>query len=272
MNSPRYVVDLLEAFWNGAGVFGKKRENMPEYFYLQEVDPPHRVNVLTVTAVMDYQTNADNLWQAAVETYLDPDTRWVFDFKAVAGKELDILKKTMAVHGFTGRYADNNARYVQRVCRTFADYYGGSPHGLLKKYGYNAYLLFSQKAQLGDLPALTGTKIFPFWLRILKDVAGIQLQNLDKVPIPVDIHTARSTYRIVYQNPGRPDVSTDRDKIENDWFRICRGLRDPRIYPLTLDEPLWFLSREGCSGTDGRNNCPRFRECVVGSYCVFSKA
>jgi hypothetical protein len=40
---------------------------------------------------------------------------------------------------------------------------------------------------------LTADKILPFWvLRILKDVAGVGLKNLDKVPIPVDLHIAQS--------------------------------------------------------------------------------
>lgn len=95
--------------------------------YLRCVRPEDRVNVLTITAALDYQTDADRLWQAAVETYLDPATVWLFAMDEVAERDVD----------------------------------------------------------------------------------------------------------------------------------------------LSLDEPLWLLSRDGCSGTDDQDGCARAKECVVAEFCVF---
>lgn len=263
---------LYHGFWKGAGVFGKSRENMPEYWHLRGVAPADRVSVLTVAATMDYQTDAETLWRAAAATYHDPGTRWLFDMPRAAQAEPERVRQAMAVHGFTGRYPANNAGYVQRVCRTFARLYGGHPAGLFERYGHDALALFRSRTRLGDLPALTGKKIFPLWLRILKDVGGVPLRNVERVPIPVDVHTARATYRLLYGRADAPDVGRDGRRIAEDWFSVCRSLGRPEVYPLALDEPLWFLSREGCSGTDGRATCPRVAQCVVGRFCVFSRA
>jgi endonuclease III len=265
----RFVKNLYEAFRNGPGVFGKTRENMPEYFCLRQVRPEDRANVLTIAAAIDYQANADHLWQAALETYLDPETAWLFDMKEVARRDLEAVCRAMSVHGFTGRYPNNNARFVHRLCKTFTERYGGSPFGLLEEYNYDAKLIYKVRKGLGELPGLTGYKILPFWLRILKDVAGIKLKNIEEVPIPVDVHIARATHRIIYRSNRQPQVDAEREEIAREWFKICRSLGEPDIYPLALDEPLWFLSREGCSGTDNRDRCIRASECVAAEFCVF---
>lgn len=267
---PRVCAErLFESFRNGPGVFGKTRENMPEYFYLRCVRPEDRVNVLTITAALDYQTDADRLWQAAVETYLDPATAWLFAMDEVAERDVEDVRRAMSTHGFTGRYPNNNAGYVSRLCRTFVEHYGGTPLGLLDKYGYDARLIHQIGKGLGDLPGLTGAKILPFWLRILKDVAGLRLKNIEEVPIPVDVHIARATHRIVYHSSRRPVENKERDKVLRTWFEICRSVGRPEIHPLSLDEPLWLLSRDGCSGTDNQDSCARAGECVVAEFCVF---
>lgn len=262
---------LLDAFRNGLGVFGKTRESMPEYFHLRRVRPEDHVNVLTVAVVVDYLTDADRLWRSAVETYLDPDTAWLFDMNEAARRTVEDVYRAMSAHGFTGRFPNKNAWLILRLHRTFARRYGGSPLGLLEEYGCDARLIHQSRKALGDLPGLTGDKILPLWLRILKDVGGIKLKNIDKVPMPVDVHVARATLRIIRRSNRRPDVPAEGREIAHEWFEVCRSIGDPEIYPLALDEPLWLLSREGCSGTDDRNGCGRATECIAAEFCVFRK-
>jgi len=226
--------------------------------------------VLTIAVTIDRQTDADRLWQAAVETYLDPETTWLFDMKEVARRDLEAVRRAMSVHGFIGRYPNSNAKCIYQVCKTFSERYGGSPLGLLEEYDYNAEQIWKRRKHLGKLPSLTGDKISLVWLRSLKDVAGIELKNIEKLPIPVDIHIARATHRLIYRSNRRPQVDAERKEIAEVWSRICRSLDEPDIYPLALDEPLWFLSREGCSGTDNRDSCSRASECVAVEFCVFS--
>ncbi len=263
---------LHNVFWNGDGVFGRKADDMPEVKHLRQVESYARVNVLTVTAVMDYRTDAEALWKAAAATYLDPETRWVFDMEKVASEPVTRLTMALEKHGFIGTSSAKNPGYVHRVCSTFARKYGGTPHGLLARYDHNAALLYSQRRSLGDLPFLRGNKIFPFWLRILKDVAKLDLVDIHRVPIPVDIHTARSTYRVVYRKPDRPDVAGCSEEITRDWFDICDSVANSNVYPLALDQALWLLSRNGCSHTDDAGCCTLLEECVVGVHCTFSDA
>lgn len=263
--------ELHHVFHRGPGVFGKMFRDTPEYVHTRDVAPSDRLNFLTIVATMDYQTDAAKLWRVARDTYMDSDTKWLFDMESVARSTLKELKSAMAAHGFTGRYPANNARYVHVVCQTFAGRYDATPLKLLETFDFDAARLYSNRRRLGALPCLTGYKIFPFWLRMLKDVACIDLRNLDKVPLPVDVHTARATYRLIYKSNDKPRVDVDRKRIAEDWAHICSAARNPSVYPLALDEALWLLSREGCTGTDGSKSCPRVTECVTARHCIFGQ-
>lgn len=265
------VCKLYDAFHNGPGVFGKTREDMPEYLHLKQIPPEDRVNVLTVAAAMDYQTDADRLWKAAAETYSDPGTRWLFDMAEVARRPIGDVQQAMSAHRFTGRYPIKNAQCIYKLSQTFVRQYAASPIGLLEKYGYDASAIYGNRKKLKGLPLLTGDKILAFWLRILKDVARIDLKNIEKVPMPVDVHVARATLRIVDRSNGPPNVSEQKNGMILKWFDICRTIGTPQVYPLAMDAALWLLSRHGCSGTDGRTSCPNAEKCVVAEFCVFQQ-
>jgi hypothetical protein len=55
-------------------------------------------------------------------------------------------------------------------------------------------VLQSLRANKSHCPYISGNKIAPLWLRMLRDNMGIsKLENLNKIPIPVDVHVARAT-------------------------------------------------------------------------------
>jgi len=99
--------------------------------------------------------------------------------------------------------------------RYFYKKWQGDPRNFLVSCNWDAPLILARlKAdshirngkRVPDFPFLRGDKIGPLWLRMLRDNAGliqienmneipnsIGIRNLDKVPIPVDIHVARAT-------------------------------------------------------------------------------
>jgi endonuclease III len=108
---------------------------------------------------------------------------------------------------------------------------------------------------------------------MLRDNVGIsELINLDKVPIPVDIHVARATLTtgVVKGNfVGRlGQLFKYTRKV---WFASTEGLNleaRPMI-ALDVDEPLWHLSKYGCTKrNDISGFCPVRQRCEAKKYCV----
>ena len=126
-----------------------------------------------------------------------------------------------------------------------------------------------------DFPYLRGDKIGPLWLRMLRDnIKETRLKNLDRVPIPVDVHIARATFSIGIVNgqyEGNFEVAFER--IRKAWFESVKGcsVGDRPMIALDVDEPLWHLSKYGRTNRDEQGNCPLFSSCEVKDYCVLSK-
>src|SRR5437667_2418518 len=110
----RLARDLYSAFQGSRGVFGRTRRDMPEFVRTRLVSKDHLVSFLTITATLDYQTDAATLWEAAEKSYLDPETSWLFNMPAVARASLDNVMAAMSRHGFTGRYQNNNSKFLHR--------------------------------------------------------------------------------------------------------------------------------------------------------------
>jgi hypothetical protein len=146
----------------------------------------------------------------------------------------------------------------------------GDPRKLLELYNYNALLIYNQMRTKyrKDFPYLSGNKILPLWIRMLKDETNLELTNLEKIKIPIDIHTARASITtgcLVGNFDGNfEDLAT---QSQDAWEESCKcmGLK---YYPLQLDGPLWNLSRLGCNNRMNGSVCPLRRECRLSKYCT----
>ena len=117
------------------------------------------------------------------------------------------------------------------------------------------------------LAGATGTsKILSLWLRMMRDEAGVDFTNLENVPLPVDIHTARAT--ITSGCLVGKFVGSFNDLViqtQEAWKEACKKTR---FYPLQVDEPLWNLSRHGCRNRSNGAPCPKRNECRLASFCT----
>jgi hypothetical protein len=132
--------------------------------------------------------------------------------------------------------------------------------------------LYNRK-EVPNYTYLRGPKIGPLWLRMLRDNVGIsRLRNLEKVPIPVDIHVARATLATgVVRGQFRGRLDEVFECIRKDWFESVNGLcvKNREMIALDVDEPLWHLSKYGCTMRDKTTgNCPVHDRCEAKEFCV----
>lgn len=124
-----------------------------------------------------------------------------------------------------------------------------------------------------DYPYLRGDKIGPLWLRMLRVIVGItELKNLDKVPIPVDIHVARATLTTgVVRGQLKGKINELFKYIREAWFESVNGLntKSRPMIALDVDEPLWHLSKYGCTKRDKNTGiCPLYHRCDMKEFCI----
>ncbi len=109
---------------------------------------------------------------------------------------------------------------------------------------------------------------------MLRDNVGLdQLKNLDKVPIPVDVHIARATAATGVVS-GRFEGSLNEyyEIVREAWFKSVNGIElDGRpMIALDVDEPLWHLSKYGCTKRKPTHEvCPMLNECAAKDLCIY---
>lgn len=130
--------------------------------------------------------------------------------------------------------------------------------------------------RLLDYPFLRGDKIGPLWIRMLRDNAGVtQIQNLDKTPIPVDIHIARATLSLgIVRGQYKGHLDSIFEIIRQAWFTSSAGLvvDERNMIALDVDEPLWHLSKYGCTYRDKQTgDCQVYIRCEARDFCIQGK-
>lgn len=239
---------------------------------------------ITLTVSIDYQRDANSLWQSAGRTYVDPETTYLFYPDKLFNRSVEAITKDMQKYKLSKK-PRRDAFIWRTVALSFLKTWHGTPQEFLRDCGWDALEILSRLKSdthiehgklKHDYPYLRGKKIGPLWVRMLRDNIGIsQLKNINRVPIPVDIHVARASLALgvvrgKYLGPLEPLF----EMIREAWFKSTQGLSYGRreMVALDLDKPLWNLSKHGCADrlADG-NDCPRKHECSVQDLCVYGK-
>lgn len=272
------ALSLFEKFNSNDGIFG--HNIMPEDFVPRwgsnledlKINRGSYEHLLFITMVVsiDYQRDADKLWKAGRKTFETRETRWLFFPEELNKKSFPDIVNAMKRFKLSKK-PTKDAEIWSNVSNSFFKYYDSNPKKLIENSNFNAMNLFQQKFDpkfKKRFPYFSGNKIFPLWIRMLNDNLDIELENIDQVPIPVDVHIARatlSTQCLTGRYSG--SISQIAPMIDNAWEKIMDTITDDKLkYRLQLDEPLWHLSRYGCKHRR-ESYCPKKSKCPIGDLC-----
>lgn len=223
----------------------------------------HRM-FITLTASIDYMRNADTLWAASRRAFEDPATRYLFDPIQLAQVPFPHVVRDLQRHRVSLR-PNQDAKIWTKVSFTLLHKWSGDPLELVRAADYDGRILLATVRAEAGFPFLRGRKISALYVRMLRDNVGIALKNMGQIPIPADIHVVRATMSTgVLRGRFVGSLDSLRTHVEDVW---SAALQDTELSPLDVDEPLWHLSREGCSKR-GLDCCLLEASCPVRDYCV----
>lgn len=273
------AVILFEKFNSNEGIFG--HNIMPEDLLPTwnsgltssgiERGSYEHLMFITLVVSIDYQRNADQLWEAGRKTFEDDQTRWLFFPKKLMKKNIDEIMEAMKVHKLSKK-SNKDPKIWFDVSKSFFEVYDSDPVNLIKQCNYDALEILNKKFDLRFkqlFPYFSGDKIFPLWIRMLYDNVEIKLKNIDKIPIPVDVHIARATFTTgCLTGNFEGTISKVFCQIDEAWKKTVELVNHPKLkYRLQLDEPLWHLSKYGCRFRK-ETLCPKKSKCPVSNFCV----
>lgn len=238
---------------------------------------------ITLTVSIDYQREAGALWQASRDSFGDPETRYLFNPQKLHDTPWRQVKTDMQKHRLSKK-PGADCTIWRTVAITFLKKWGGKPSNFLADCQWDAPTIL-ERLRTGthlnngkpvpDFPFLRGPKIGPLWLRMLRDNLGLEIKNLESVPIPVDVHVARATLALgIVRGDYDGNLAGIYSEIRRAWRESVKGLSvDGReMIALDVDEPLWHLSKHGCTDRDRETGaCPHIGQCEAREFCVPGK-
>ncbi len=228
---------LLEAFKSGKLGQTVMPEDSHPHFASQE----ERLVYFTLPMALNYQRDSYKLWESALKTYNDPETKFVFDVEQVSKKSEDEVR--IALMKYKVALQPNKHVNSWRVIAKTVYENWGSLTGLFETT-QNDFLNLNQIIKIDykkGFPYLSGPKIFNYWSFIMSTYGGIKLTNRDHIEIAPDTHITQCSVKLGVITPEEA-ITLTKDAISEKWRLLLQG---SGIDPIDMHPPLWFWSRNG---------------------------
>lgn len=230
---------LIEAYKTGKlGQTVMPEDSSPRFSATQKEE---RIAYFTLPMALNYQRNSYTLWEAALKTYNDPKTRWVFDVKKVSKSSEEKLRTSLLKY----KLALQPNKHIQTwmaISKTIAGGWGSFEAFIKDSDGDFLKLkeLVTVKYKKG-FPYLSGPKIVNYWSFILSTYGGVKLTNREYIEIAPDTHITQCTIKLGIITADESE-RLSKDELSARWRAL---LKESGIDPIDMHPPLWFWSRNG---------------------------
>jgi len=229
---------LIKAYKTGKlGQTNMPEDSHPKQFRSTEL----QLAYFTLPMSLNYQRDSYKLWEAALKTYNDVDTKDIFDVAKVARMPTDLLKIKLLKYKLALQ-PNKHIHTWQTICYTIYNEWG-SIEKLIKESGDDFLKLKNiiQQEHKKGFPYLSGPKIFNYWSFIIQEYGGIKLNNSDFIEIAPDTHITKCSVRLGVISEDEANILS-KDEISTRWRELLHG---SGINPIDMHPPLWFWSRNG---------------------------
>jgi hypothetical protein len=227
------VKRLMELFESGA--LGPTSHEVHPELQLGSVE---NYLYFTLPVALNFQRRSEGLWAAALDTFRDQATRFVFSPLAVVENEAEtaaaLISHRLALQ------ANKHVNIWLTLSRSLHDNYDGDPRKLLAAGDNDVPVIIEYlQSRKRSFPYLSGPKMSNYWLYILSRFTDVQLIRREEISIIPDVHVTRATVRLGLLDPG---VNTSPVEVATIWRDILEGTG---LAPMDLHAPLWRWSRAG---------------------------
>lgn len=207
---------------------------------------------ITFIAAMDRMQKAERLWPRGVVLFqAHPE---MFEPAGVLPLSIDTIRDRLSSFGVS-RFLQEDSDAWKTIARTLAtertpvsrviESGGGDARDLLRD-------LRTFAGNRSRFPLLKGEKIGPMWVRMLAAPGRAAIENIDIIPVQVDVQVRRATRELGVANPPGEEIDgAVRNVIQSAWRDAVAGARfggPPGIAGTcaALDPALWALGKYGC--------------------------
>ena len=197
----------------------------------------------TLPMALNYQRNSYSLWRAATSTFLDPETRAVFDPSLAASMDEDELRTKLLKHR-VALQPNAHTRIWRRISASIVELLEADIRVLFRAtHGSVAKILdFVQIQHPKSFPYLCGPKICNYWLYVMSQYSDADLIDRHSLNVAPDTHVIQATVRLGLVDPHVLSLPGAAQIVASAWAELFAGTG---IAPIDVHTPLWLWSRGG---------------------------
>lgn len=234
-------VDKLIAMYKNGDLGG---EVMPE-----DANPNLRKDSLenylyfTLPMALNYQRNSYTLWESALKTYTDDETRFVFNPKVCLEKSFEEVQYALTKYKVALQKQKQTEIWLS-LCNTFVEIFDGDIRKLFDKLDNDVNKIrdFIQKENKKKFPYLSGMKICNYWLYVIYQYTDRKYKNIECLTVAPDTHVCKATHRLGLITDDEFNSSNVQQIVIDRWQEL---FKDTKYKTIDIHTQLWLWSRNG---------------------------
>lgn len=190
----------------------------------------------TLPPCLNFQRSSPAMWQSALKTYNDPETRYLFFPEEVVKRSRETIQKDLSKHKLSLQRNKHTDIWIT-ISKSLNQFYNNDPRKLFKDTNWdvvNVHKLIQQDMKK-NFPYLSGPKMSNYWLYILSYYTDAKFINMQEISIIPDTHVLQSTVKL-----GMSENQLDSITTANLWKELLNG---SDIHPVEMHPVLWNWSR-----------------------------
>lgn len=197
----------------------------------------------TLPMALNYQRNSYTLWESALKTYNDIETKFIFNPKLCLEKSFEEVQFALTKYKIALQKQKQTEIWIS-LCNTFIDLFDGDIRKIFDKFDNDVDKIrfFIQKENKKKFPYLSGTKICNYWLYVIYQYTDRNYKNLECLTVAPDTHVCKASYKLGLITDNEFNSNNVQSIVIECWQNI---LKDTIYKPIDVHTPLWLWSRNG---------------------------
>ena len=192
---------------------------------------------------LNYQRNSYTLWESALKTYNDDETKFVFNPKMCLEKSFDEVQYALTKYRVALQKQKQTEIWLT-LCNTFVELFDGDIRIIFDKMNNDVDKIrnFIQKENKRKFPYLSGTKICNYWMFVIYQYTDRKYKNVEHLTVAPDTHVCKATHRLGLITDEEFNSSNVQQLVIDRWQEF---LKNTKYKPIDIHTQLWLWSRNG---------------------------
>ena len=195
----------------------------------------------TLPMALNYQRNSYKLWESALATYNDDETRFVFNPKLCLEKSFGEVQYALTKYKVALQKQKQTEIWLT-LCNTFIELFDGDIRKLFDRLDNDVDKIrnYMQKQNKKKFPYLSGTKICNYWMYVIYQYTDRKYKNIENLNVAPDTHVCKATFKLGLITEEEYNSSNVQSIVIERWQEL---FKNTKYKPIDIHTPLWLWSR-----------------------------